>query len=86
MCVFILGIMDIIMCLISCTICDLHYISHVMSFLTELSTLFYNRFGKFLVFDMMQVDMMEVIENRLEEIEKNLFKTLVDHSLIKNDR
>jgi len=44
------------------------------------------RFGKFLVFDMMQVDMMEVIENRLEEIEKNLFKTLVDHSLIKNDR
>ena len=36
--------------------------------------------------DMMQVDMIEVIENRLEEIEKGLFKTLVDQSLVKNDR
>ena len=38
------------------------------------------------MFDMMQVDMMEVIENRLDEIEKGLFRILVDHSLTKNDR
>ena len=35
---------------------------------------------------MMQVDMLEGIENRLEEIEKGLFKKLVDQSLMKNDR
>ena len=36
--------------------------------------------------DMMQVDMVEVIENRLEEIEKGLFNKLVDQSLLTNDR
>ena len=36
--------------------------------------------------DMMQVDMLEVIENRIEEIEKGLFKRLVDQSLLKSDR
>ena len=36
--------------------------------------------------DMMQVDMMEVIENQLESIEKGLYKSLIDQSLLKKDR
>ncbi|XP_065061693.1 IQ motif and ankyrin repeat domain-containing protein 1-like isoform X2 [Rhopilema esculentum] len=44
------------------------------------------RYGKFLVIDMMQIDMLEVIESRIEEIEKGLYKILIDKQLLKNDR
>ena len=65
-----------------------HHILRQM-FLLYSNSIFLNsllRYGKFLVIDMMQVDMLEVIESRMDEIQKGLFKNLLDKSILQNDR
>lgn len=44
------------------------------------------RYGKALVLDMMEINLLKFIEERLDEIEENLFHSLLDGAILKNEK
>jgi len=50
------------------------------------NSLFFIRYGKSLVFDMLEVDMLGFLEERLNEIQENLFSDLINKQLISSKR
>lgn len=43
---------------------------------------YFTRYGKFFVVDMMEVDMMNVFENKCNAIQENMFQLLISKELM----